>query len=232
MMLLLKIFNFPAIYIFVALAFILPKIPVVGKFFNIINTLIHELGHALMSIPFDASVKKIELFKDTSGATTISCKSKVGAFIVSLSGYLFAALFSYFSFYLIDVGYQKGFLFMISLISIFTLILWVRNSYGIIWIILFSVINGYLIYLNDPYYINLISLLYATFIAVESISSSFIIFYLSLFNKQQAGDATILAKQTKIPAFVWGLLFAAFSTYMALLILIHFFDIQILKFWN
>lgn len=231
-MLELKIFDIPAIYFFIAFAFILPKIPIIGKFFNMINTLIHELGHALMSIPFDASVKKIELFKDTSGATTISCKSKTGSFIVSISGYLFAAIFSYFSFYLIHVGYQKGFLLMITLIAIFTLILWVRNSYGIIWVILFSVINGYLIYLNDPYYINLISLLYATFIAVESISSSFIIFYLSLFNKQQAGDATILAKQIKIPAFVWGLLFAAFSTYMALLILIHFFDIQILKFWN
>lgn len=231
-MLELKFFNISAFYIFVALAFILPKIPVIGKFFNMINTLIHELGHALMAIPFDGSVKKIELFKDTSGATTISCKNKTGSFIVSISGYLFAAIFSYFSFYLIHVGYQKGFLFMITLIAIFTLILWVRNSYGVIWIILFSAINGYIIYLNDPYYINLLTLLYATFIAVESLSSSFIILYLSLTNKQQAGDATILAKQTKIPAFVWGLLFAAFSTYMGLLILIQFFDYQILKFWN
>ena len=225
----LKIFNISDIYLFVALAFILPKIPVVGKFFNMINTLIHELGHALFALPFDASVKTIELYKDTSGATTITSKNKFGSIIISLAGYLFASVFSYFSFYLIHVGYQKGFLFMVSIIAIFMLLLWIRNSYGIIWVIIFAAANSYVLFLK-PDWINHVALLYATFIGVEALFSSFVILYLSLFNRQAAGDATILAKQTKIPALVWGLLFAAFSSYTAILILVNFFDIPIWKF--
>ena len=33
--------------LFFALGFLLPRIPVVGKFFNVINTALHEFGHAL-----------------------------------------------------------------------------------------------------------------------------------------------------------------------------------------
>ena len=36
--------------LFLAVAFILPRLPVVGKFFNIINTALHEFGHALVAL--------------------------------------------------------------------------------------------------------------------------------------------------------------------------------------
>lgn len=227
----ITLFNVPAIYIFLGLAFLLPKIPVVGKFFNVINTLIHELGHALFALPFDGVVKKIELFNDTSGTTTTQCKSKVGSFFVSIAGYLFAALFAYFAFFLISVGYHKGFIITITLIAFFTLLLWIRNSYGVIWVLIFTALNSYLIYNNNEYYLQLIGLLYATFIGVEALSSSFVVLYLSIFRKGQAGDATILAKSTKIPAFIWGVLFASISLYMSYLIVLHFFKLDLLKLW-
>lgn len=225
------LFNIPAIYIFLALAFLLPKIPYVGKFFNVINTLIHELGHALFALPFDGTVKKIELFNDTSGATTTQCKNRFGSFIVSIAGYTFAAIFAYFAFFLVSVGYQKGFIITLTLISFFTLLLWIRNSYGIVWVLIFTALNSALIYFNNEYYIQLAALLYATFIAVEALSSSFVVLYLSIFRSSQAGDASILAKSTKIPAFVWGIFFAAFATYISYLIVLHFFNFNLL-FWR
>ena len=77
--------------IFVVVALILPRIPVVGKFFNIINTALHELGHALMALLTGGEVRKIELFNDTSGTTTTVSKNKFASVLVSLAGYPFAA---------------------------------------------------------------------------------------------------------------------------------------------
>jgi hypothetical protein len=207
----LTFLSIPLLYWFAGLALLLPRIPVIGKWFNLINTAIHELGHALMALILEGSVKKIELFNDASGTTTTSTKTKFGSFLVAIVGYPFASVVSWFIFYLINVGYEKGLLLGISILFLFMLILWIRNIYGAIWIIAFCGINGYLIYLNDLHYIQIAALLYAVFIAVDALFSALTIFFFSIKQKDKAGDATLLKKITHIPAFIWGLLFAGFA---------------------
>ncbi|HHT52484.1 MAG TPA: hypothetical protein GX007_04805 [Bacteroidales bacterium] len=224
-MLELTLRGFPLIYIFLGLALVLPKIPVIGPFFNIINTLIHELGHLLVALLLGGKPKKIELFKDKSGTMVAAMPSQFSSFMVSISGYLFSSLFAYFSFYMISVGYEKGFLLTLTLISLFALILWIRNRYGIIWVLGFILLNSFLIYWNQIYWIRVAALLYATFIGVEAFVSAWIVFYLSIFKPKNAGDATLLSKTTHLPPFLWGLLFALFSTLITYLILVHFFNI-------
>jgi hypothetical protein len=199
------------IYWFAGLALVLPRIPVIGKWFNLINTAIHELGHALMALIVEGNVKKIELFNDASGTTTTSTKTKFGSFLVSLIGYPFSSAVSCFIFYLISVGYETGFLIGISILFFFMLVLWVRNIYGAIWILAFCAINGYLIYLDNTHYIQIVTLLYAVFIAVDALVSALIVFFLSVKQKDKAGDATLLKKNSGIPAFIWGFLFAAIA---------------------
>jgi len=206
--------KIPLIYWFAGLALVLPRIPVIGKWFNIINTAIHELGHALMALAMEGSVKKIELFNDASGATTTSTKSKFGSFLVAFIGYPFSSLVSYFVFYLLSVGYDKGFIIGISILFLFMLILWIRNIYGAIWIILFCAVNGYLFYLSNIVYIKIAALLYAVFIAVDAVFSALTVLFLSFKQKEKAGDATLLKKITGVPAFIWGLLFAGISGYV------------------
>ena len=203
--------NIPLIYWFAGLALVLPRIPVIGKWFNLINTAIHELGHALMTLILEGSVRKIELFNDASGATTTSTKTKFGSFLVAFIGYPFSSLVSCFIFYLLSVGYEKGFIISISIVFLFMLILWVRNIYGTIWILAFCAINGYLIYLNNVEYIQFVALLYAVFIAVDALFSALIVLYLSIKQKDKAGDATLLKKITGIPAFIWGVLFSVIA---------------------
>ena len=65
--------NFPLVYLFIILALLLPRVPVVGKWFNVINTIVHETGHALMALLMEGKVHKIEIFQDSSGATTTQC---------------------------------------------------------------------------------------------------------------------------------------------------------------
>jgi hypothetical protein len=214
------------IYWFAGLALLLPRIPVIGKWFNLINTAIHELGHALMALMLDGSVKKIELFNDASGTTTTSTKTRFGGFLVAIIGYPFSSLASYFIFYLLSVGYDKGFIIGISIIFLFMLLLWVRNIYGAIWILAFCGINGYLIYINDTHYIKIAALLYAVFIAVDAVFSALTVLFLSIKQKDKAGDATLLKKHTGVPAFIWGILFAGFAGY--LFYLISIFSVRLL----
>jgi len=225
----LKFLSIPLIYWFAGLALLLPRIPVIGKWFNIINTAIHELGHALMALALEGSVKKIELFNDASGTTTTSTKSKFGSFLVAIIGYPFSSLVSYFIFYLISVGYEKGFLIGISILFLFMLLLWIRNIYGAIWILAFCTINGYLIYMNNIEYIKTAALLYAVFIAMDAVFSALTVLFISFKQKDKAGDATLLKKTTGVPAFVWGLIFAGISGYFFYIILNLIYGLGITK---
>jgi hypothetical protein len=222
----LTFLDIPLIYWFAGLALVLPRIPIIGKWFNLINTAIHELGHALMALILEGSVKKIELFNDASGATITSTKTKFGSFLVALIGYPFSSVVSYFLFYLISVGYEKGVIIGISILFLFMLFLWIRNIYGAIWIIVFCTLNGYLIYVNNPKYIQIVTLLYAVFIAVDALFSTLIVLYLSIKQKEKAGDATLLKKITGIPAFIWGLLFAGTAGLVFYNIVLRYYILQ------
>ena len=212
--------SIPLIYWFAGLALVLPRIPVIGKWFNIINTAIHELGHALMALILEGSVKKIELFNDASGTTTTATKTKFGSFLVAFIGYPFSSFVSYFIFYLLTVGYEKGFLIGISILFLFMLLLWVRNIYGVLWILIFCAVNGYLIYLNNAHYIHIATLLYAVFIAVDAVFSALTVLFLSIKQKDKAGDATLLKKITGVPAVIWGIVFAGVAGWVFYLIIL------------
>ena len=213
----LTLFGIPAIYIFIPIALILPRIPVVGKFFNIINTAIHEFGHAVMALIMQGKVHKIELMRDTSGSTVTQCPTTLGNILVSLAGYPFAAFAGWFCCYLNEVGYQKGLVIGLSILMVVMLIFWIRNWYGLIWIILFCALNTWLLYTDNQQYINIAALFYAIVVMIEAVSSSFILLVLSIKDGHSAGDAANLAKFTHIPAFFWSLLFLAFSCWMAYL---------------
>ena len=210
----LTLFGIPAIYIFIPVALILPRVPVIGKFFNIINTAIHEFGHALMALIMQGKVHKIELMRDTSGTTVTQCPTMIGNILVSLAGYPFAAFAGWFLVYLNAVGYQQGIIIGLSMLMLVMLIFWIRNWYGFIWIILFCALNAWLLHTDNQQYIDIAALFYAIVVMIEAVSSSFIMLVLSIKDGNSAGDATNLAKFTHIPAFIWALLFLAFSGWM------------------
>lgn len=221
----LNFHGIPVVYIFIVIALILPRIPAIGKFFNIINTAIHEFGHAIFALLMQGKVHKIELMRDTSGNTVTQCPSLIGNILVSLAGYPFAAAAGYFCCYLNEVGYQYGLIVGLSVLFLLMLIFWIRNGYGIVWILLFCGFNAWLIYSNQQQYINIAALFYAIVIMMEAVSSSFILLFLSIRDSNAAGDASNLAKFTHIPTFFWALVFVAFSVWMGYksAILLHLF---------
>ena len=197
--------------LFLAVAFILPRIPVVGKFFNIINTALHEFGHALVALCTGGQVNKIELFKDTSGTTTTQSSSRLSAFLTSLAGYPFAVSVAWLSFYLIGQGAAQGLVVCLSVLFFIMLLFWIRNGYGVLGVLLFCGANVALIYWGGDPYVRYAAIFYATMILVESVTSALVLLFLTVRDAQKAGDAANLAKISHVPAFVWGLLFAAYT---------------------
>lgn len=207
----LSLWHIPLFYYFVIIAFILPKIPVIGKFFNIINTALHEFGHAIMTLLLSGKVRRIELFQDSSGTTMTQSVGKASAFLISMTGYPFAVSVAYLAFYLLRHDAAKALVIGISLLFMLMLLFWIRNVYGIIWVLLFCALNFFLVSLHNPKYLNVAALFYATSILTESVSSVLVLLFLSIKSSRKAGDAANLAKMTHVPAIFWSLLFAAYT---------------------
>lgn len=200
--------------VFVVVALLLPRIPVVGKFFNIINTGLHEFGHALMALLLDGEVHKIELFKDTSGTTVSKTKHNWEAALVSLAGYPFAASVAWLAFYLVRHGAAVGLVLGLSVLFLVMLLFWIRNWYGALWVFLFTGITALLLFLDNALYTEYVAMFYAVMILTESVVSSFVLTVLSFKDSSKAGDATNLANLTHVPAAIWSLLFLAYTLWV------------------
>ena len=215
----LHIFGIHIIYFLAIVAFILPRIPFVGKFFNVINTVIHESGHALMAIFLGIKVDHIKIFSTTAGEAW-TFKTPIKGIFVSLAGYLFASVMAYLSFYLLSCGYESWIITGLSVLFLAVLILWIRNLYGVIWVLLFTALNGFLVfYLKNEEVIQVVAWFYGLMMLIESVWSAFVLLKIAIMSPEDAGDAANLAEATHIPALFWALLFFGFSLWMAYLAL-------------
>lgn len=209
-----RFLTIPLFYYFVILTFLISKLPFVGKFFNCINTGLHEFGHALMALILDGKVLRIEFFNDSSGTTTTQSVGKFRAFLIAIAGYPFATTIAYCCFYLLSIGYDKHVILFLSILFFLMLLFWVRNTYGIIWILIFCLINVGILYLDHDKVTGIFALFYATAIATESLFSTFVQLYLSIKSPKNAGDAANLKKMTGIPGFLWALLFTGYAGFV------------------
>lgn len=204
----LKVCHVPVFVFAAVLCLVLPRLPVVGKFFRVINTALHEFGHALFTLLLAGRVERIDLFNDTSGLTTYRSPGRLSVFLVALAGYPSAAFGAYAGFCLLSAGAGRVFVIGLTLLFAVMLLFWVRNAYGIVWSVLFCLVNFLLLSYGGETCVDLAALFYATSVLAESVSAAFGLFVRSVRMPKQAGDAADLARLTHMPAWVWSLLFA------------------------
>jgi hypothetical protein len=206
-------------YAVIACSFIISRVPFVGKFVKVINTLVHETGHAAMALISNGQVVSVDLNPDASGLAKTKSKSKIQAMIIAMAGYPCASFTGFILFYFIlkqDFGWVLYLLLSFSLVN---LMFWVRNAFGIFWILFFSALLIF-IYLKAPVaVVYSTSVFCASTLVIESLVSSFLIFFYSFKDHKQAGDAKTLKELTSIPAFLWGLFFVCQSVYFVYLTL-------------
>ncbi|AZN39061.1 M50 family metallopeptidase [Paenibacillus albus] len=188
------------------IAFIVIHIPFIGPFFRIANTLIHESSHAIVSLILQGQVLQIRLFANTEGVTYTMSSSYLASMATSAAGYVGSSLAAYGLALLCSRGKHIATLWLFVILASVNVLLWVRNPFGIIWLVLFIGLLAFALWRKGNWAAALSIGLFA-FVLAESVSSSFTILWLSLYTPSGAGDAAGLANKTGLPAGFWGVFF-------------------------
>jgi len=210
-------------YILLVTALLLTRIPIAGKYFRSVNTLVHEAGHAIMTLILSGEVIAVNLFADTSGTTVTKAKNKFSQALIALAGYPASALTGWLCLFLLHKGSNLYILIILTSIALMITILSLRNLYGIFWAGTFVVLNLLLIYYNQSVFLYAFAAFYSVVIFTDAIVSSFVLLVLAIKQPKKAGDASNLQKITRIPAVVWALLLLAFTLLISWFSVINYF---------
>lgn len=181
-----------------------------SSLFRNLDTMIHEFGHALVTLLLSGRVLRIELYADHSGVTYSAIGAGVKAIAVSLAGYPLASLFSVLLFYLYRKERHRGGLLLASAVALVMLLLYVRGGFGMFWLSGFIVLN-IAVLLLWPKFSKYYYLFLAFLTLEESVAGTLVLVSASIFSPSGAGDAANLARMTPLPAILWALLFLLFS---------------------
>lgn len=202
-------------FLFLGLAILLTHIPLIGNYVRIVNTLVHESGHALIAL-IGGDVHTISLFMNTEGVTYTSHSSWFGGFFTGGAGYVASSFMAFIAFWLISRKKYKVLIGILIGLILINVLLWVRNFYGVFWLLSFGAGFIFLLYKGSANVVQNCLLLIASILLVESVSSAFTIQILSYLQPHSAGDATGLADSTVfIPAQVWGTILFLQSLFFA-----------------
>lgn len=190
-----------------------------SSFFQNVNTLFHELAHALTALVLNGKVMHIYLFADQSGVTYTSFTDSWVRLPIGLAGYIGASCFAVLLFMVYRSGQQRLGLKLIVAVTASSLVLFVRNDYGIFWCLGFTLLTTLLLLVRKSWLDKGYFLLIAFICLVESFISSVVLLMLAISEPTAAGDATGLALSTGIPALFWAILFVLFSSWCARLAL-------------
>lgn len=194
-------------------AFLTRLIPT--SFFRNLDTMIHEFGHAVATLALSGKVMYIELFADHSGVTYSAVTSNWSLFPIALAGYTSASLFALFLFRSYAGERQRLGLQIITLIAAISLVLFVRNEFGMMWLIGFIVLNVLMLAFAPRWMRNFYYLLLAFLTLEESVFGPLSLIVYALHNPAQAGDATNLARLSGIPSLFWAIVFSLFALWCA-----------------
>lgn len=202
-------------------AFLTHLIPF-SDFFRNLDTTIHEFGHAVVTLLLSGNVMKIELFANHSGVTYSQVTSRWSLIPIALAGYTTASLFALFLFKQRSRGRQRLGLQVMTVIAIVSLVFFVRNEFGVMWLLGFVILNVLMLAFMPKWLMDLYYLLLAFLTLEESVFGPFSLILYAWDDPAKAGDATNLSLVTPIPAIGWALIFTLFALWCAVRAIGHF----------
>ena len=202
-------------YILLGVSLVISRLPLIGRYFRGINTLIHESGHAFIALILSGNVHRIDLSSDTSGSVITSTDNGFKRFLVSFSGYPFSSIVALLFFYFINQNAYQYVLYPLVVLVLLNLILYVRNLYGVFWLLTFLILSFSVIYLNKQMLWYGFSLLCTFIILTDSVISTIHLLIISFKNPKTAGDAKNIADITHLPAIFWAFIFLFISGFLA-----------------
>ncbi len=206
-------------YGIIAASLILLRFPYINKYFRVFNTMIHEDGHALVALLTGGRVIKINLFNDVSGECVTQSKGWLRRFLIAIAGYMTSPLVALLFFWLIKQGKYMEVLWIFCGLTVLNLLLFVRNGYGITWLLIFAILNGTAIYLNTylqmslPVYI--LAVFFSATLLLDSVISCFHLIIIAYKTPDKAGDASNLHEIALLPSLLWAIAFLGFAGFVA-----------------
>lgn len=195
-------------------AFLTHLIPF-SDYFRNLDTMIHEFGHAVVTLALSGKVMYIELYANHSGVTYSQVSSRWSLIPISMAGYATASLFALLLFRLRSVGKERLGLQLMTLVAVLSLVLFVRNAAGITWLIGFIILNVLVLAIVPRWLRDLYYLLLAFLTLEESVFGPFSLILYAWNDPMRAGDASNLGSVTPLPAIGWAVLFTVFSLWCA-----------------
>lgn len=195
-----------------------------NDFFRNLDTMVHEFGHALVTLLLSGKVMYIQLFSNHSGVTYSQVTRSWSLIPIAMAGYMTASLFAVFLFRQRSKGRQRLGLQVMTVIAIISLVFFIRNEFGVMWVIGFIILNTIMLAFLPRWLCDLYYLLVAFLTLEESVVGPFSLLLYAWEDPAKAGDATNLAQVTPLPAIGWAALFTAFALWCAVRALGWFFS--------
>lgn len=191
-----------------AVALVLVLWPATWPRVRIGTTIVHEAGHALVAVLVGRRLQGVRLHADTSGVT-LSRGRPTGPGMVAmlLAGYLAPAVLGLGAALLLADG--RALLLLGSLVALLLLLLvWVRNGYGLLVVVLVGVGTALVSWYADPRTQSAAALLVAWLLLLAAPRP-----LVELLAAGRAGrrgsDPDQLARLTRVPSVLWVLLLLA-----------------------
>lgn len=203
------------VYSFLLGALILMKIPYLGKALRVVNTMVHETGHALVVVATSGKVVKVELFANLSGTTHAQSSSKLALVATSVAGYVFASFMAWLSVFMVFNGFYKWVMVIMLTFAVVNLVFYVRNGYGMLWLAVFIVGCGLVLSKGGLLAEKILATVIMSLLLVDSVLSTIELLLISFREPKKAGDAALLQKTTGVPAQLFALLFVGLAVLAA-----------------
>ncbi len=190
------------------------SLPVCNVWFRSFNTFFHESFHALTALVLGNKVKEISIDRSTEGTCKSLSKSKFKSLLVSLSGYTLCSLLPLGFLFVSRHDASRICFLALTIYALVLLILYIRNTYGCVWTLVFGLVNLALYLVPLSATVSAVILyIYVCLCVIGNTISCLDVLIVALTHPKQSGDCAILAKTTHIPAFCWAVLFNAVNVW-------------------
>ncbi|TDU28491.1 peptidase M50B-like protein [Panacagrimonas perspica] len=195
--------------------YFVPQLGVVARPLSLLSTVVHELGHGLVALMLGGDLHRLYVWSDGSGVAQYSGDFGRFASAATAAGGLLgppvAAMFLFLA-SRSEIGARRA-LAVFALVLSISLLLWVRNLFGLFFIASLCALLVLLLWKGSARVAQLVTAFLAMQLTLSVFSRADYLFTASAQTAQGLGpsDTAQIAEALLLPYWIWGALIAAVS---------------------
>lgn len=202
-----------------AIALVVTRLPYLRVYLSLCYALVYEVICVCLE---GGRTNKIKLHKNGSGQTTNNVNSPFRKALIAYAGYTGTSMAAIGLFYLVSNGSYHLIMYLFIGLLVCSLLLWIRNFFGIVWGLTFVSLLTFPIYFQFNLVIMHISIFLAAVLFTQSMVKALQVCRESLMSRENPTKNSALAKIKMVPAFILGVVLFAQSLYAGYFIFNNF----------